>query len=402
MNKLLNEEYQVRTTSSYTEMNEMLKYISDNLVWLQNNVRDSRILVLQPEKKEIDGQMQLLPDGSCGTFIDVLKGTAPVEDEDAAVECYRNSNRFAVLANNLGRLEVFPTYHTAQKGLLTRRGLFCPAITGNYAITRPLPTMEETMLNDAASRCSSVEQWGVLDGGCIANASNGYVPLDALQGFQTFENNLKQTWDSVEFVYGEVSYECYLTDFKINDPIAIDSLKNLLEQLGVTVDSLECYARYTTSDTTNAQMGGTIYYKLNGSMLRLAKKLGVDHKGDVSILDFDKSLENLGMLLKESEDAVERLGNIDLQFPADCLKNALIKVKLYNKQGQNAVSEAVIQKDIKTALDIVIRCSEVLNQTATNNNWTVSQIIDASEEVTKLLNAKFELLDTVSKLDNND
>ena len=402
MNKLLNEEYQVRTTSSYIEMNEMLKYISDNLVWLQNNVRDSRILVLQPEKKEIDGQMQLLPDGSCGTFIDVLKGTAPVEDEDAAVECYRNSNRFAVLANNLGRLEVFPTYHTAQKGLLTRRGLFCPAITGNYAITRPLPTMEETMLNDAASRCSSVEQWGVLDGGCIANASNGYVPLDALQGFQTFENNLKQTWDSVEFVYGEVSYECYLADFKINDPIAIDSLKNLLEQLGVTVDSLECYARYTTSDTTNAQMGGTIYYKLNGSMLRLAKKLGVDHKGDVSILDFDKSLENLGMLLKESEDAVERLGNIDLQFPADCLKNALIKVKLYNKQGQNAVSEAVIQKDIKTALDIVIRCSEVLNQTATNNNWTVSQIIDASEEVTKLLNAKFELLDTVSKLDNND
>ena len=402
MNKLLNNEYDVLTTTNRDKMVECLEYISNNLEWLSNPVRDSRILVMQPGKKDVDGQMVLLDDGTCGTFIDILRKTAPLQDEEAANECYVNSNRFAAIPNANGHWEVFPTFHTAQKGLLTRRGLFCPAITGNYAITRPLPTMEETFLNDAASRCNTEELWGVLDGGCIANCSTGYAPLDALAGFNTFEAQLNSVWDGVEFCYGEISYESYLADFKIDDPIAVDSLRNVFEQLGVKVDSLECYARYTTSDTTNAQMGGTIYYKLNDSTIRLADKLGVDHKGDVSILDFKKRIDDIGMLLKESEDAVERLGNIDLQFPSDCLKNALIKVKLLNKFGQDAVTESVLSKNIVTALDVVLKCSEVLTTTATSHKWTATQIINASEEVTKLLNAKFDSLDRPCQLDKQD
>ena len=92
-----------------------------------------------------------------------------------------------------------------------------------------------------------------------------------------------------------------MADFEIKDEIAIDGLKNTLEGLGVTGESIKAYARYTTSDVTQSAMAATIYYVLNDTPIRLASKLGVEHKGDSSIAVFSDKLKDLGMLLKESE-----------------------------------------------------------------------------------------------------
>lgn len=397
MNKLLENEYQELNIKTENEMSEKLKFISDNLSWRENDVNNSHIIVAEPSKNEIEGQMQLLEDGTCGTFVDALERYAPLSDREAAEQVYRESNRFVILKNERNSMEVVPTFHTAQTGLLKRRGCFCPAVMSNYAINRPTPTMEETFLNDAANRCKSKERWGILDGGCIANVSESYVVLDAFQGYDNFKKIISDTWEDTEFSTGIISYEGYMADFMIKDELAIDGLKNILEELGVTVESINAFARYTTSDVTQSAMAGTIYYVLNGTPIRLASKIGVEHKGDSSVALFTDKIKDLGMLLKESEEQVEKLGNTTIDFPANCLENALKKVHLLNKRGVEAVDEININPDeISSALDVIIKVNSVLKATSEAEDWPATKLLNYSEEVSKLLNSKFSELDKVA------
>lgn len=393
MNKLLENEFFEIETKDAKVMKDSLSFISENLKWVEADVATSHIIVMEPKKDEIQGQMELLQDGTCGDVVDKLNQFAPVSDREAAEQCYRESNRFVLLNNERGELNVVPTFHTAQRGLLTRRGCDCPAINGNWVIARPLPSMEEAFLNDSARRCKSTEKWGILDGGCIANASSSYVVLDCFEGYKAFVKEITNTWSSVEFYQGRISYDYYLADFKINDEIAVDGLRNTLIGLGVNVESINAYARYTTSDTTTSAMAATIYYELNGTPIRLANKVGIEHKGDVTMDDFKTSLKDLGMLLKESEDQVEKLGNTEILFSAGCLFNALKKCHLLNKKGKELVEEVKVTNPKFTALDIIIKCNEVLSATADAENWNATKILNVTEEVTRLLNSSFSHYD---------
>lgn len=391
--KFLTNELQELEISTEEEMVEKLTIISKNLVWLENEVKDSKILVIKkPNKEEVSGQTSFDINGNITDYTDVLSENGELLDRDASDMVLKGSNRFAVIDDGTG-FKVIPTFYTAQLGLLTRRGCNCPGICGNYAIKRPSPTVEEAFLNDCASRCKSSEKWGLLDGGAIANVSKSYVPLDALLGYEAFKKELEENWET-EFSYGRMSYEYYMADFTIKDEIALDGLKNTLEELGVKVESLRAYARYSTSDTTNSAMAATIVYELNGIPLQLNHRLGVDHIGEVSIATYRKNIKNLGMLLKEAEDAVEKLGNTEIKHPRECLENALKKVNLYNKKGREIIDSIQITDEL-SALDMIIKCNEVLSATAKAEEWKTTQIVDASERVARLLNANFSKLDTV-------
>ena len=157
--------------------------------------------------------------------------------------------------------------------------------------------------------------------------------------------------------------------------------------------------RYSTSDTTSAQMGATMYYMLNGNRIRLAKTIGVDHRGDASIGKYAEVISDIGMLLKESEDAVERLGNTEIQHPAGCLSNVLERCHLLNKYGTKYVDEWVVKAPTEvTALDIIIKVNEVLQEQAKYEDWSAERIVDASEVVSRMLNRKFSDYDKPLKL----
>lgn len=389
--KFLTNELQELEIRKEEEMVEKLTIISKNLVWLENEVKDSKILVVKKEdKEEVNGQASFDIDGNISDYTDKLSKNGELMDRDASDMVLNGSNRFVVVDDGYG-FKVIPTFYTAQIGLLTRRGCNCPGICGNYAIKRPSATVEEAFLNDCASRCKSTEKWGLLDGGAIANVSNSYVPLDALLGYEAFKKELDENWETA-FHYGRMSYEYYMADFIIKDEVALDGLKNTLEGLGVKVESLKAYARYSTSDTTNSAMAATIVYELNGTPLQLNHRLGVDHIGEVSIATYRNKIKNLGMLLKEAEDAVEKLGNTDIKHPKNCLENALKKVQLYNKKGRELIDSIQITDEL-SALDIIIKCNEVLTATAKAEKWSTTQIVDASERVARLLNANFSKLD---------
>lgn len=397
---LVNEFFEEPCNES--QFDNKMEFLHGNLSWMEAVVAETRVLVCESNNKNspLFGQMAFT-DTSCEvtSFVDRLENVAPISDLEAAEQCYKTSNRFVVLKNADNEMKVIPTFHTAQLGLLTRRGCNCPAIMGNSFISRPAASMEESFLNDSARRCRAKEQWGIIDGGAIANTSEGYVPLDAYFGYEVFKKTVKGEWPEATYVSGSVSYSFYEAEWDINDEVAVDGLKCLLEEYGVKVESLRALVRYSTSDTTSAQMGATMYYMLNGNRIRLAKTIGVDHRGDASIGKYAEVISDIGMLLKESEDAVERLGNTEIQYPAGCLSNVLGRCHLLNKYGTKYVDEWVVKAPTEvTALDIIIKVNEVLQEQAKYEDWSAERIVDASEVVSRMLNRKFSDYDKPLKL----
>ena len=394
MEKLLQNEYEELYFNKEEEFKEKLKFISDNLRFITTKVSDSKIIVI--DKKEaktgVAGQMSLT---ETGEVVDSLETIAPVSDYDGIQQCYSNSRRLAILPNEKGSITLYPTYHTAQNGILDRRNCNCGAITGCAATLRPDSNTEEFFINSSAERTKSSEQWGILDGAVIANASESYVPLDCALGFKEFETTVRTKWPEATFSNGQISYEFYKADFNINDDLAVDSIKQTLIDLGIRVQNLRVFARFMTSDTTNAMMSANILLEINGVLTSFSKKLGVAHIGkNVSIAEFSEQIKDLGTLLEESEDKIEELGDLNLEEPAGALANALKKVGLYNKVGKEAVDLLVVNKITKfTALEAIIKCNEVLGTIAKNEVWSAGKILDYSEKVSRLINARWSELD---------
>lgn len=371
-----------------------LKKVANNLEWIDANVNQTKILVTEaPKKEDIAGQNTLNFDGSISDYVDSLESSsgAIISDREAADDCYYDSRRFVVLDNK----QIYPTFWTAQKGLLDRRGCNCPAITGNYLISRPIASIEELFLNDSAARNKGTEKWGYLDGGMMSNVSASYVPLNCYEGYEVFLAEINKEWEDIKFSYGILSYEGYLCDYEINDDIALDGLKNILTAQGINVDSISAVARYTTSDSTLSAMAGDILYKINGVTLHLNTRIGVNHIGDVSIETFKNKIAGLGMLLKEAEDRIENLGNLEIENPKECLENALKKVSLYNRVGKQAVENLDLSISF-SALDIYIKVNEVCNATSNIESWSQAKSVEQTEIVSRLLNANFNKLDKIS------
>ena len=402
MEKVLDNQFEERIISNEAGFEKILRKISENLVWVTQAVCKTHVIVPNRPKKEdkdmISGQLTIGSNGEYtqyADYIDVVSTHGELADVDAARQCYKDANRFVVMTLPTDdKATVIPTFYTAQKGMLQRRGCDCPSINGSPAITRPSESVEEAFLNDSARRCKSFERWGLLDGGAIANGSLEYVPLDALEGYKVFLKKIHEKWMDAEYRTGVVSYEGYFCDYDLKDDVAASGLKNTLKKFNVDVKEVSLFTRYATSDSTMSAMGACLYAVLDGTPMRLSTSLHVEHKGEASIEKFEEKLEDLGMLVDEAEEKVEALGNTAISYPYDCLENALRRVHLMNNEGKAAIND-INPKVSYTALDIVIACSDVLQASikADPKKWTTKKQLDMSENIARLLNCKFPELD---------
>lgn len=400
--KILENQFEERVEKTEEGFRQVLADISANLTWVTQAVCKTHIIIPNRPRKEtkemMSGQLMITEEGSFEEYkdyVDVVSTHGDLSDLGAAKQCYKDADRFVVMTlPGDDKASVIPTFYTAQKGLLARRGCDCPSINGSPAITRPIESVEEAFLNDSARRCKSFEKWGLLDGGAIANSSLEYVPLDAWAGFEAFVKKVLDKWPSAKYKNGIISYEGYVCDYNLNDQVAASGLKNTLKKFAVRVKDVSLLVRFQTSDTTNSAMGASLYAVLDGTPMRLASGIRLEHKGEASIEKFEEMLDDLGMLVDEAEEKVEVLGNTNINNPADCLENALRRVHLMNNEGKAAIDN-VLPNTAYTALDIVIACSDVLQLSiqADPSKWTIKKQLDMSENIARLLNCKFSELD---------
>ncbi len=232
------------------------------------------------------------------------------------------------------------------------------------------------------------------DGFVASVVTGSYVPLHAYKTIPLVEETLKRDFPEMEYKEGKVSMEYLVADFDLNDEIATDPIRDVLEQAGMTVNSIEAYARYSTSDIGNSKMRLTPILSINGVKIPCGKEVSMVHLKDASEDGFAKKVsEEFGALLRECEEQIEKLGNTEIKNPAACLVN------LHTSQNGNRAKIGFITKPVFdsylptfqsefadgcTAMDVYLAICAMAEQTAGDNPTAIVKLLSMAADTMTL------------------
>lgn len=337
----------------------------------------------------INGAGEFVPDDRCP---DVSK-----EDFETAVV---ERGLFVMTPVN-GDMKCYPSIYTAFNGLCARAGIKGTLICNTEESRNFVPMDAETRgnwLTYGFHHNKGAAKFRICDGFVDACNSDGYIWLSEQKGYNAVVKALKKEHPNTAFSSGMVSHEYLYVELDLNDDIAEDGFMQLLAQFGADVTKLRCGVYYCTSDVGNACMSAFPFYELNGTRFRLGKGITLRHEGDASIAKFSELLKGLGMLFKEAEDTVEKLGNTNLKYPAGCLQqiienNNWLPAKAAKKELEDAVALYGNGKKSATAFDVYLMVAHIIETQAVIKPMTPTQRVNFSEEVSKLLNFDYEKYD---------
>ena len=119
------------------------------------------------------------------------------------------------------------------------------------------------------------------------------------------------------------------------------------------------------------------------------------HVGDASIEKFGNAMENLGMILKESEERIEQLGNIDIKDVAGCVE----KIREVYTFLPKTVAEKV-EEDLRiqfpnggTAVDVYLALNDIVERHSKINVLSPTRYLNLCEQVAKLMKLPFAKID---------
>jgi hypothetical protein len=330
----------------------------------------------------VNGRGEFVPDERCPEV--------PQDDFETAVV-----DRGVFVATPVdGEMKIYPSIYTAFNGICARAG-----ITGSLIRNTELNRSFEPM--DAETRGNWLTygfhhnrggaKFRICDGFIDACNSDGYVWLSEEKGYNAVLKELQKEHPEATFKGGSVSHEYLYVEIDMNDEIALDGFKQMLEGFGVTVESIRCGVYYATSDVGNACMSAFPYYELNGTRFRVGKGISLRHEGDASIAVFKSKLKNLAMLWQEAEDIVEKLGNTEIKFPAGCLQQVIEENPWLPAKASKAVLEEALRKygngaKSATAFDVYLMVADIIEVQSTLKALTPTQRVNFADDVAKLLN----------------
>lgn len=322
------------------------------------------------------------------------------DDQDAA-ECCEDYGIFLVFPTE-NKMETLPTRYTAFKSICARAGLSCVSMsnTEEKPNVKPLaPDRKAAIITECLKLYSDTAQILIRDGKVSAMHSKVYGWLMPYDIFEPFEHFAKLIWPGMEFSYGEVSHEYLYVDYYLHDELAEDSMKLLLEQFGAKIDGkLKTGIRVSTSDVAEAALRFSPFYEINGIRVRLGRPLEVIHNVKNTLEKVRQNVfPEIGMLLKESEDEVEKLGNIDINFPAGCLQHVVLeKHPVPYEETKAAMDE--MTNDFPNgckAIDVYLKLNEIAERKVSKNINTFgpAKTVKMFEDVAKLINCDYKSFD---------
>lgn len=184
---------------------------------------------------------------------------------------------------------------------------------------------------------------------CIA--SSKYGDLDAEAGYNEAKDYLEGNYQNVEFDHAQISQEYLAVYFTSGEDTA--QISDMLQpHIGDCKVKLEF--RFSTSDTTDSKMRVTPIYTITatagGKTARIpvgAKNskmdIGVDHRIPNTIEDLTQKMEDyLLIVLRENENAIERLGNMPIKHVAGCLQEITRKFSGLSKVQVNGMAKKLV------------------------------------------------------------
>ena len=384
-----------RTHGSREELQEYLDFCKEGDRWVTPYGTEVTMVLMDPEN-------ELFKDAYKSDFSPTPEKpdmvASGVEDEQGFEDAFRSTGMLAVFP--LGnKMVAYPVIWTAEQGVYGRAGLYGPTIANNVETARRRHLQNNLRASWLTQGINLLKGRVVLllrDGVVSGFNSDEYAVLPVYEAIPILEKKLKEDRPDATYVSGMVNHEFLMAEYDLKDPAASDGLSQILKKAGQQVDSLTACVRFSTSDTAAAMLQATPYYVLNGVPIRLGKGTGIKHTGNATMENWEKSLDSLGMLFKECEDQVEKLGNTVINHPAGCLQRVAEKARLPITATREVVERMLLRFAGKTgcyAIDVYLALNEIVDLACKNENYTPKKVLDLSEEVAKCLNIKFEYFD---------
>jgi hypothetical protein len=226
----------------------------------------------------------------------------------------------------------------------------------------------------------------VRDGMVSAMHSKKYGWLLPYDVFPIIEEYFRKTWPDFEFKKA-VEDDAYLyADYLLHDEVAESSMELILKDLGMGDIKVKAGIRVSTSDVGLSALRFTPFYEFGDGSVRLGKPVEIVHesRNTLEVLK-EKYLDLVGVLLKECEDEVEKLGNQMITYPAGCLQHVVLGTRcLSYSMVENAVGEMTVQYPSGcTAIDVYLKLNEIVE----SNKATCrpGKYLDLLESIGRLL-----------------
>lgn len=233
------------------------------------------------------------------------------------------------------------------------------------------------------------------DGKVSAVLSKEYVILPADKMISILENQLKQDHPDFTFNRGQVSHEYLMVEYLMNDEEMEQSFRLKLNDGGADISELKAGIRFSTSDIGASKVYASVFYDADGVRTTCNSGIALEHKGEASPQSYAESCKQLGMVFKESEELIEKLGNMNISDVAGVVQEIRENYSIFPK-GISEKVEAELRIQYPgggTAIDVYLALNDIIQRYSEENKISPTRYLNLSEQVAKLMHLPFERID---------
>lgn len=233
------------------------------------------------------------------------------------------------------------------------------------------------------------------DGKVSAVLSKEYVILPADKMISILENQLKQDHPDFTFNRGQVSHEYLMVEYLMNDEEMEQSFRLKLNDAGADISELKAGIRFSTSDIGASKVYASVFYDADGVRTTCNSGIALEHKGEASPQSYAESCKQLGMVFKESEELIEKLGNMNISDVAGVVQEIRENYSIFPK-GISEKVEAELRIQYPgggTAIDVYLALNDIIQRYSEENKISPTRYLNLSEQVAKLMHLPFERID---------
>lgn len=324
--KYLNADDDNVYLSSKEELQQYLDFRKENDEWIE-------VYINSLSAVGIPQYPLFIPDKCSDIKVKRVGHTIDVEDirYEAAEnkDCIDKIGLFLVIPYQ-NKMVPFPVRELAFSSICQRADDFCGSMARfdpkSNKMVLPIDEKAERLTRDFplySDKCKILYR----DGKISAALSKEYQILPCDELIEALEEKIKKDHPNISFISGRVSHEFLIASYKLNDIEMEESLRLKLNDLGCNIRTLEAGVEFSSSDVGLSCVNTNVYIEVDGIKIILSG-ISMAHKRGVSVSQYSEKLQDFGMIMKESEDKIEKLGNTDI-------KDISLVIKRITEKNQN-------------------------------------------------------------------
>lgn len=395
--RFLSGDDSTATFNNEKELGDYLDFRKRNDEWFEPFINELACVGIPDEPMFIPGLCKDIE-------VDRASYSIQIEDIDFQnelnQECFKSTGLFLCMPYG-NKMVAFPTRHIAVPSICQRADDFCGTMTRydkkpNKAVL-PVNEKAERLTRDFmlySDRCKILFR----DGKISAALSKEYAILPVDELIEVLMAAVRAEHPKVSFSKGSATHEYVMLEYDLNDTLNEETLRLKLNSRGCAISTIKAGVRFFTSDVGLSSV--FVKYVLYVDNLPVVLDgIAMKHKDEASVDLFGEKVSNLGVSIRESEERIEELGNMEISDVAGTIekvvkKNAgLFPLKI--------AEEVIAENSIKygsiggTGIDVYLALAAIAERSVCTA--PLSRYLTVTENCAKLLYLPFDKISEEDK-----